>query len=194
MSVKFLRSLAAGAALLLGQSALGATFDFGTPFTPDAAGYSMTVDGITVTVTTQGSDSLAYYSFNYNGYGLGHSGCVFIVCSNGLQQNETLVVSFSEAVTVDNITLAAWDGPDTALLATPGGATMTLDDDPLGQINSFSLTGLGELTSFTITNTKFAGLFTLNGLSVSPVPVPAAAWLFISAIGGLVGARRMRRG
>ena len=35
--------------------------------------------------------------------------------------------------------------------------------------------------------------FTLSTSGVSPVPLPAAAWLFISAIVGLTGAKRMSR-
>lgn len=194
--MKKLHSLAALLVFSLAQSAFAATFDFSGLGSVSSSGYSTTVDGITVTITTPGGNKLDFYTFNSNGYGIGHSGCVFIVCSAALQQNESLQVSFSEAVTVDGITLAAWDGPDAAFIeAAPGGASLTLNDDPAGQVNTFDLSALGELSSFTITNTQFAGLFTLRGLEVTAteVPVPGAALMFGSALLAMGGIVRRRR-
>lgn len=194
--MRLLRYLSVLLALSLGQSAFAAVYDFSSPFSVPSTGYSTTVDGITIDVTTPEGNKLAYYTVSSLGYGLGHSGCVFIVCDNGIQQNESLIFSFSEEVVVSSITLAAWDGPDTAaLLATPSGNSLVLDSDPAGQINTFDISALGPLTSFTITNTKFFGLFTVNGLEVvptSPVPVPASAWLFATGILGLFGIGRNR--
>lgn len=187
----------------LGQSVFAATFNFAGLGSVPASGYSETVDGVTVNISTPGGNNLDFYTFNSNGYGIGHSGCVsalFIpICSAAIQQNESLLVSFSESVTVTGITLAAWDGPDEAFIeAGPGGNTLTIDEDPdlFGQVSTFDLSSLGELTSFTITNTKYAGLFTLRGLEVATteVPIPSAAFLFgsaLMAIGGI--ARRNRR-
>ncbi len=206
--MNILKYLAAPAvALLMAQGASAATFDFlGAPgavndgpvgvdgWKIQGNSYSMTDGGVTVTVSAV-NNQLAYYTID-GGKGLGNSGCYALICSAGIQKNETLQVSFSQAVTVTGLSLGAWDGPDTAaLVATPGGS-MTIDTDPTAsQVDTFDLSSLGEITSFTITDTKFGGIFTLRGLEVqvTPVPLPAAAWLFMSALGGLVGARRMRR-
>lgn len=198
--MKLLRFVSVLLVAFLGHAAHATLFDFGSLGSVPSTGYSTTVDGITVNVTTPEGNKLAYYTVSSAGYGIGHSGCVFVVCDNGLQQDESLIVSFSEAVTVTGITFAAWDGPDTAaLVATPGGS-LTIDDDPAGQINTFDdMIALGPITSFTITNTQFFGLFTLNALEVTAattaVPVPAAAWLFSSALValGVMGRRRALR-
>ncbi len=204
MMKNLVRGLVASAALLAGQSALGATFDFSigaTGGSVPATGYETTSDGITVNVSTPEGDMLDYYTFHPAGYGIGHSGCVaapFIgdICSAAIQYHESLVITFSEAVTVTGMTLAAWDKPDKALITGDNGSEMTLKGSWSNQLRTFDLSDLGEITSFTLENIKYTGLFTLRSLEVqpvAPVPLPAAAWLFMSAFGGLVGARRLRR-
>lgn len=190
--MKFLRYMSVLLALSLGQSALAATFDFGSLGSVPSTGYSTSADGISVNITTPEGNKLGYYSFSSLGYGIGHKGCVFFVCSNGIQQNESLIITFSEAVTVTGLTLAAWDAPDKALVTDNNGNTLTLDDDFTSQVHTFDLSSLGAITSFSLKDTSFTGLFTLRGLEVSAVPVPAAAWLFGSAVLGLVGVRRKR--
>lgn len=193
-----LRCLSVLLALSLGQAVTAATYDFGSLGSVPSSGYSTTVDGITVTVTTPDGNNLGYYTDAAPGYGIGHTGCVFIICSDGLQQNETLTVSFSEDVTVNSITFAAWDGPDLAALSASNGNTLELDDDPTsGQQDTFDISSLGVLSSFTITNTKFTGLFTLRGLEVTAaVPLPSAGVLFSSVLltlGGLARSRNRKK-
>ncbi len=196
MNSKLVRGLVSGAALLMAQSTLAATFDFTGLGSVSSSGYSTSVDGIGVDVTAGGK--LAFYKapFVSGIEGLGHSGCVFWICSSALQRGESLTVEFSEAVTVTGITLAAWDGNETATVTANNGSSLVLGSDMPGQVDTFSLEGLGEITSFTISSGSFTAVYALAGLQVqpiAPVPVPAAAWLFMSAMGGLVGARRMRR-
>ena len=40
----------------------------------------------------------------------------------------------------------------------------------------------------------YSASFTANVLGVSSVPLPATVWLFLSALGGLIGLRRVTRG
>lgn len=205
--MKLLRYMSVLLAISLGQTAFATTFDFST--VPGAVNggsvgvdgwkiagnsYSQTVDGITVTVSSL-SNTLSYYTVAGQN-GLGDSGCVFFVCSAGLQQNEQLMVSFSEAVNVNTVTFGAWDDPDKGtLVSIPGGDTLVLDDNQLGQPDTWDISALGELTAFTIKANTFGSIFTLAGLEVTAaaVPVPAAAWLFGSALVGLAGIGRRRR-
>lgn len=195
--MKLFRCMTTLLALALAQSAAAATFNFSGLGSVPATGYSSTVDDITVTVSTPEGNKLGYYTLVSLGEGMGHSGCVFFICSAGIQQNESLVISFSQAVTVNSVTFAAWDGPDTAKLVASNGNELTLDADPtFGQVDSFTLSALGPLSSFSITDTSFTGLFTLRGLDVSPVaavPVPASVWLFGSALLGLSARRRAQK-
>lgn len=204
--MKLLRYMSVLLAVSLGQTAFATTFDFST--VPGAVNggavgvdgwkiagnsYSTTVDGITVTVSAT-SNTLSYYTVAGQN-GLGNSGCVFFVCSAAMQQGEQLMVTFSEAVNVNTVTFGAWDGPDKGtLVSIPGGVTLVLDDNQTGQPDTWDISALGELTALTITANTFGSVFTLAGLDVTAaVPVPAAAWLFGSALLGLAGMGRRRK-
>ncbi len=192
--MKLLRMAFVPLALSLGQAATAATFDYSSPGLVPSTGYSTSVGGITATVTASGN-KLAYYAL---APGLGNSGCYFGICSNAMQNTESLTLSFSQAVTMTQLKIAAWDSADTISLAASNGNTSTLSNGPLfATTGAFNLSGLGQLTSLTITGASFTSVFSLRGMDVTPVssvPVPAAAWLFGSGLLGLSGfARRLKR-
>ena len=190
-----IHSAATVLALSLSQSALAATFSFTGLGSVPASSYSTTSDGITVTVTTPtAGHSLKYFST---------SGIDGIGASSGLldpaavQQGESLTVSFSEEVTVGSITFNQWDGDRATLSSTGGNLVLDGDSCPLLTFSctseTYDLSSLGGITSFTVTGDNFISAFLLAGLGdVQAVPVPAAGWLFLSALLGLAGKKRLR--
>lgn len=176
--------------LCLGQSAYAATFSFTGLGSVSSSGYSSTVDGITVTVTTPGANDLAY---RWNGLildgGLGSSGG--LLDPKYIGYGESLQVSFSESVTVSNLKLNDWGLLDNGKVMSSGGSKHLCS---LCNGN-FDLSSLGSISSFTLKGGLGASFY-LAGLTVEPataVPVPAAAWLFMSGLVGLVGKKRLAR-
>jgi hypothetical protein len=168
-----------------------ATFNFTGLGSVPGSGYSNTVDGITVTITAPG-ENLGY--LNADGIGVKRNCCDL----SGLQNNEDLLVSFSEEVTIGSLTFRQWEGPDRVQLNSAGG-NLDLNDDTsaFGSSESFDLSALTGITSFTLEGNSFATVTLLASLgnvqaSASAVPVPAAAWLFGSALIGLVGVGRRK--
>ena len=177
-------------ALVFSQLASAASFDFTGLGTVPTNGYSATDDGITVTVTAPGEDL-----WNYNLDGLGVSTGFFNL--GGLQNGETLLVSFSEEVTLGSLDMRQWEGPDDVLFNSAGGnLNFNSDSCAFCTTETFDLTSITGITSFTLTGNSFLTvtfLSALNDVQVTAVPVPAAAWLFISALGGLTGVRRLQK-
>lgn len=177
-------------ALVFSQMASAASFDFTGLGTVPTSGYSATDGGITVTVTAPGEDL-----WNYTLDGLGVSTGFFNL--GGLQNGETLLVSFSEEVTLGSLDMRQWEGPDAVNLNSAGGnISFTTDSCAFCTTETFDLTSLTGLTSFTLTGDSFltvAFLSALDNVQVTAVPVPAAAWLFMSALGGLTGVRRLQQ-
>ena len=127
--------------------------------------------------------------------------------------SETVTVTFSEEVTLDRLWLGNWENNvlgfgDRATLSYSGGASgsgnfdLNGSDGNKGFFDPFDFfdTNL-SLDEFTITpvvggknsdGARVKTSFRLYEAEVSPVPLPAAAWLFGSAIAGLglVGRRR----
>lgn len=187
--MKLFRCITALLALSLGQSALAATFDFSGLGSVSSSGYSTTVDGITVTVTTPGANDLVYKGSSFlSAGGLGSSGSFLDPKSVG--NGESLQVSFSESVIVGNLSLNDWGLLDSAQVFSAGG-NLNLCGNCSGD---FDLSSLGGITSFTLQG-GVGSSFYLGGLTADPavVPVPAAAWLFMSALVGLVGRKRLVR-
>lgn len=84
-------------------------------------------------------------------------------------------------------------GVDTTLLAASG------DQDAFRNLHAFEITGLQEgdnLITFSVLNDDNGGDnpmgFLVTGSTVNAVPVPAAAWLFGSALLGLAGVKRKK--
>lgn len=185
---KLLAIAAMGLASSLSQAA---TFDF-TGHGNAAAAANQTVDGITVTVSAPGED-LGYYNLD----GLGVKTGFFNL--PGLQNNETLRVDFSETVDIATLTMRQWEGPDSIVLVGYGtGSALTLDNDSCAfcsaETFNIGLTGIDYLTitgNSGLTVTLLAGLGGVTA-TASEVPVPAAAWLFGSALVGLAGIGRRK--
>lgn len=97
---------------------------------------------------------------------------------------ESLTVSFSEAVTINSITFGNWDNNDDVTFS---GLTLTSFGDNSG------VAAINELvSSFSLSAEGSNDDFRLKSITVSAVPIPAAAWLFGSALIGMVGLRRKR--
>jgi len=153
-----------------------------------AAAANQTVDGITVTVSAPGED-LGYLTLD----GLGVKTNFFNL--SGIQNGETIRVDFSQTVNIENIKLRQWEGPDDAVLVGYGdGTSVNLTADSCWSCSAetfnVNLTGIDYLT---LTGDSGLSVFFLAEISgVSAVPLPAAAWLFGSALFGLGFVKRRR--
>lgn len=180
-------------ALTIGQAATAATFNYSNPGAVSAMGYSSTAGGVTATVTASGNH-LAYYAL---APGLGNSGCHFGICSNAIQNTESVTVTFSQAVTMSSLKIAAWDSADGISLTASNGNSSLLNNGPLfATVGNFNLSGLGQFTSLTIAGASFTSVFSLREMIVTPVssvPVPAAAWLMGSGLVSLAGLAKRKQ-
>lgn len=101
--------------------------------------------------------------------------CQNNVCSKGFLNQYTIIIDGVSTLVADGIRYAS------AQAAFENAAPFT-----------FSI-AVDQSVEFLITDSNYrdnTGGLTLN---VSAVPLPAAAWLFLSAIGGLAGVKRIRR-
>lgn len=188
---KLLLGIAAGA--LLAPLANAANFDF-TGKGSAAAAANQTVGGITVTVTQEMGGNFGLGYLNLDGLGVKRtSGCCGGIL-DGIQNNQTIKVSFSGLVNFGSITFRQWEGPDKIQLVSAGG-NLTLDaETSAGSAETFDLSSLGAIDSFTLTGDSIGTVAFLAGLNdVQEVPLPAAAWLFGSAVLGLGGMARRKR-
>jgi len=99
--------------------------------------------------------------------------------------------AFNNSITVDFSALSGFTGSDPAafLLQTP--ATLAAQIDFTGAASSFPSTVTyyqGDAQGNNVTQVDAY----LDGVSVSAVPLPAAAWLMLSSIGGLFAFARRR--
>lgn len=80
----------------------------------------------------------------------------------------------------------------------PGG-TFFSDDDEFGVFSNAAITGAGGVSSFFLSfdddgaNSDDNHDDIIVRVDISPVPLPAAGWLLVAGMGGLVGMRRFRR-
>lgn len=169
-----------------------ATFTFQDNSTGASA---QTVDGITVSFTAlQAGEAVAYYGGIINAEkGIGING-VSCCDSAALGNSEAVTVTFSSAVTIDSIRMGQWQGPDKVFFTSAAG-NFTFDAETaiFSSYETFDISSLGAITSFTLIGGSTGTQATLNQLiGVTSVPVPAAAWLFGSALIGLAGIGRKR--
>lgn len=211
------RLLGMAAALALAQTSAHASTMY---FNNNSGSYSADGVTATVSVTTSSAGGGLYYnnvedaigvgSNNING-AMGFKSLIFVVPT--FTTDETMTVSFDREVTVDTVFFRQWENSvggfgDLVQFdysgGTSGSGSLLFSDsgigDGLGQLLDPFAAGI-SLTSFTITpfqdgnklngaNAKTAVYLHSLDFNVTEVPVPAAAWLFGSALLGLAGFRR----
>lgn len=211
------RFIAAAALALMGSSAFADSIDFtgngGTlklfsTKTTDfgsSVGFTSAGGGITGTLTATNSSGGASNigGLNLDGYGVwdGYSGTI--------EGDETLIITFDQVVDIGSIHLRQWEGPDDGIVATffsaGGNSTVVHTSDDGGAFNTnehitLNATGVSSIQVSGIYNGKILGIpktqfyvAGLNNVELSQVPLPAAAWLFGSALLGLVGIGRRKQ-
>ncbi len=199
-------------AAAIGLSASGlasaASFDFtGNGGSADFGNSVIEVsdDGLitaTITASRHGATS-GVSGFDLDGYGVADGGY------RSIQGNEMITISFSQAVDISTLHLRQWEGPDeaNAVVSFNGGSATTVISADTGGwfdtneyvmlvgaegVTSMTINGIYNGSIFGIESTQFfvAGL---QGVEASEVPVPAAAWMFGSALIGLATIGRRRK-
>ena len=109
---------------------------------------------------------------------------------DGFGPNDIIVFSFSQAVTLNAASFASFDGflPDEFVL---------FAGDDLGDLTAFTEFAIGDRVAldvvgrvFGIGARSFEDDFVVTALDFAPVPIPGAAALMITGLGGLGLARR----
>lgn len=164
--------------------------------------FTWTVDGLALTATaflTGPSGTTPYPYLDYNDAGLGV--CKFLDSSNqcdpsnddNVTLTERLVISFADTVSIDVAAMIFRDGNHNPLTPNSGLDQVWVWVDAGGaqrisDISSSILSG----TSFTFgVSPTDKQQFYISSLTA--VPIPAAAWLFGSALIGLAGVARKRK-
>ena len=173
-----------------------------------ATSFTFTNGGISVTTTGYNTATGAGYNAYLDSYSGGPGGlgvCEVMTSGNQCNPNtddnvtygESLKLVFSQAVTIDSTTFRNGDHKTNF----SGNFNLQIDG---GTVNTYSLANLFNTpitgTTFVFSNPNSGGgsyvsndqQFYVKALSVNPVPVPAAAWLFASGLLGLVGVARRR--
>lgn len=175
-----------GAALALSTGVSAASFDF----TGGSTSGATSSDGvITVSFSTPSGSVTA------TGGGVGvKDGWVN---AGALQNNETLRLDFSATTNIGSLFLTGWEGPDRLTLTYDGGVVDINDDNNGWGSNETYAINLTGVTFITLKGNSWGTATRLSGLgnvsaTPSEVPVPAAAWLFGTALVGLAGIARKR--
>ena len=185
--MKFLTALAAVA---FTASANAATMYFN-----NGSG-SYTESGVTGTATTTGGS--LFYNGVENAIGVGSN-----VFDGALAQGETLKIDFGQSIKVNKVYFRQWENPFIVTYDKvkfdydPGGdLTWTNSGQGVTLLDSFSTGGI-DMNSFTLLPQNGVTAIYLHSIDfdvpvTSEVPVPAAVWLFGSALFGLFGVARRR--
>ncbi|OUR63854.1 hypothetical protein A9Q79_08860 [Methylophaga sp. 42_25_T18] len=211
--IKGFFKLISGLALLVSyHSSIAAVLDFTDnsligSLSSVTDGYRGTIDGVGFTLTS--TDGTVNFNENYDGSL--STGCGILACdkdgagidNDEISPNQTLTLTFDSIVSFTAFHfLDLYDGIGTEQ------ATITLDGSLLSYMSATETSGqggyarlelLGPMTGQILEFTAaLGGLlkddsnndYAFAGVTVSAVPVPAAIWLFGSAIVGLFGFRR----
>ncbi|HUH37474.1 MAG TPA: hypothetical protein VL027_05965 [Spongiibacteraceae bacterium] len=212
--MRTLKTLLATTVLATGASlASAASVDF-TGIAPGLGGTlgpSVTVNSsdmsFSVTATVSGAIGNKAHVSGYalDGFGVG-TYKLFSDNYYAIQGGETLHLSFDQTVDVGTLKLRQWEGPDRGTVTVhtlTGSQTFNLAGDNCGlctgQDVALNVLGVTRIDVTGVYNGKILGIpatqFFVAGFSdvqVSEIPVPAAAWLFGSALAGLGGIARKR--
>lgn len=190
--------LAAGIAISTVGAASASTMHF------DYTGGSMPANGPTVTCHDFGLLNGGNCSVTQTSHGLGVNGRPDTrggrdqIDGFPLFSSERLTFQFDHDVVWHEITLGRWDTNDDLRL-TWAGDTRTFGpgvDGPLATV------ALGGVVSNFLTVTAYGligqdGLgndsFTAASLKVAPVPLPAAGWMLLAGLGGMVAMKRRKK-
>jgi hypothetical protein len=188
-------TVAAATLSMAAGSASAATFNF-TGSSSDSSSKSFTVAGITAVATAFREGPLGFLQFagnvTQNGNGLGvasvpdTSGDI-----DGFGFKDTLVLTFDQLVNFSLATFGAVDsGDDWDIFVDDGsGAFVQVANDITDNPFNFN-DGIVKRIAFGADGINDD--FRLNSVEVSAVPLPAAGWLLIAGVGGLVAMRRKR--
>lgn len=205
-NVSAIAGFAAAAAIFTGGAASAATFNLTSGYTAVPGGYQYTVDGITLTITaggfadnatgnvTSGQGGARPYIYS-PGVGISYNGDNSHTI-DGSGQNDVLILTFSENVVIDSITFGYFDSND--------DFDFFYDSDTNGTLNrvlnnvDIPNSGVALLASLFTQSGAWFGIgadgnddsFKLKSVSVSVVPLPAAAPFFIAGAGALGFFRR----
>lgn len=186
--------------LLLCNSASAALLDF----TDNSVGYTGTVDGVGYTLSSTGG---AMNRDEQPGYG---AGCGVLACDNdgvGVSGRDNDEVDFDESLTLDFAAPVYLTGlhfqdlfkVEQVKVVVDGGTPFFIDAVyEIGQgggylnyiLTSPILASKIELFAEFSNGDAGDNNYALAGVNVSAVPLPAAVWLFGSALVGLIGFRR----
>ena len=188
-----------GAPFLLDNSVLSGTTGFGVGFTVSATG------GAPNWTSFDGDVTPAGLAGQFDGVGVGDD-----EVSDTVATGETLIVTFDSAVRVHGLSFLDLfidpqanpaDNEAAIVDFTNGSALKTFNgvEEPDGSPGFLAVTFAPETTSKLILSASVGndgrgdGDFALAAIDVKPVPLPAAAWMLISAVAGMGFLARKRR-
>lgn len=198
-------------------AASAATFDF-LEYSADSQSKSFISNGITLTVTTGTFADAANSAIDFDARvvdqgatrGLGSYGTADYKQIDGKDGNDVLVLTFSEAVSIDAMVFTNVDSKDKLAFGTVAGGIFNriVEDETVTEtVNMASITGPIFGTSFGLGAIGDKHNFSLAGLTVTeqptsiqrsltsavaaaPVPLPASSLLLVGGLAGLFAARR----
>lgn len=196
--MKKLYSSALALALVVGASAASAStvptsFNFtGYGSANDTGSLNVnSADGNIVATLTAPGENLGALNLD----GIGVKTGFFDVAAMG--DGQLLRVDFNKDINISTVHMRQWEGPDRVILKAYGDSgitTLTLDADSAAfDSDEYFAVSLLDINYITIEGDTFGTQTLLAGLGVSQVPIPAAAYLFGSALFGLVGISRRRK-
>ncbi|WP_170294751.1 VPLPA-CTERM sorting domain-containing protein [Roseospira navarrensis] len=210
MAVKTWTKATLGAAALCGVLSMGAAtanaavFDFQQAGNTSAQPLGFSQGSISGTVTAQYSGPYAGSLtpvVTQNTYGLGVStwyhenGEV-----DGAPGVETLLFEFDTKVRLNSVSFAKADDNGCVFgLCWDDDWTVKVDDVTVAndsQQNPFLFGGLSGIvaSSFSVSANGWDDSWRVSQMDVSAVPLPAAAWFLLTALGGLFGTRWLKKG
>lgn len=199
--MKYRAIVGLGAALSLASAgSLATVFNLDADGSASGSAYSATKEGITLNISHTSRD------ISIDGDGLGVKGGILDSSTidggnllDGL--NELVNISFDQDVVLESITFSTFnvenefssffdETDDQVTFSGIGAGPLSIS----GGLSGVATANINELLTgaFSVAAIGAGNDFRISSISVSAVPIPAAAWLFGSALMGIVGLRRKR--